>query len=209
MKLYTYVGSGNGYKVELLCSLLGRTYERIEISIFAGEGQTPAFLAKNPVGSIPVLELDDGAAGGATCLPESNAILVHLARGTTWWPEAAAAQDRVLRWLMFEQSEVEPVIGSARFWRLTGRERERHHEFARRLEWSKKTLRILDGELATRPWLAGDAPTVADLAVYAYSHLAGDLDLQLGPAMSRWCARIEALPGFIAGPGPYDRLAQV
>src|SRR4029079_1580848 len=110
MRLYTYGGSANGYMVELLLALLGRPYDRVEISIFAGESRTPEFLAKNPAGHIPVLELDDG-----TCLPESNAILWHLARGTRFLPARELDQDRVLAWLMFEQSDIEPVIGSARF----------------------------------------------------------------------------------------------
>src|SRR5690349_3956347 len=111
MRLYTYVGSGNGYKIELLLGLLGKKYERVEVSIFDGESRTAEFLRKNPAGRIPVLELDDG-----TCLPESNAILWHLARDTRFMPKTTLEQDRMLAWLTFEQSEIEPVIGSARFW---------------------------------------------------------------------------------------------
>jgi len=203
MHLYTYAGSANGYKIELLCALLGVTYERTEVKIFEGEGRTPAFLEMNPVGSVPVLRTDAG-----DFLPESNAILVHVARGTKLWPADAATQDRVLRWLMFDQSEVEPVIGSARFWRLTGRERERGDEMTRRLAWAKKTLEVLDGELAKRPFLAGEL-TIADVAVYAYTHLAGDVGLALPPNVEAWCRRIEALPGYVAGPAPYDPRAYV
>jgi glutathione S-transferase len=203
MHLYNYAGSANGYKIELALALLGVTYDRTEVRIFEGEGRTPAFLAMNPVGSVPVLRTDAGEF-----LPESNAILVHVARGTNLWPDAAAAQDRVLRWLMFEQSEVEPVIGSARFWRLTGRERERGDEMARRLAWATKTLAVLDGELAQRSFLAGEL-TIADVAVYAYTHLVGDIGLALPPHVEAWCRRIEALPGYIAGPGPYDPRAHV
>jgi glutathione S-transferase len=149
-----------------------------------------------------VLECDDG-----TFLPESNAILVHVARGTPYWPEPPAAQDRVLAWLMFEQSEVEPTIGSARFWVLTGRDRERGDELARRLAWARGSLELLDRVLADRAWLVGDRPTIADVALYAYTHLAGDLDLAMGPSLTRWCRRLEALPGHVAGPGPYDAAA--
>ena len=204
MRLFTYAGSANGYKIELLCALLGRGFERTEVAIFAGESRTPAFLAMNPAGRVPVLECDDG-----TFLPESNAILVHVARGTPYWPERPAEQDRVLAWLMFEQSEVEPTIGSARFWVLTGRDRERGDELARRLAWARGSLELLDRVLAERDWLVGDRPTIADVALYAYSHLAGDLQLAMGAALTRWCRRIEALPGYVSGPGPYDAAAML
>lgn len=199
MRLHSYAGSANGYKVELLLALLGRRYERVEVSIFEGASRTPAFLRLNPAGRVPVLELDDG-----TALPESNAILWHLARGTAFMPAAVRDQDRALAWLMFEQSEIEPVIGSARFWVLTGRAADRADELQRRLAWGRQSLALLDRELAERPFLVGDAPSVADLAVYAYAHVAPDIDLPIGPHLARWFARIEALPGYVAGPAPYD-----
>lgn len=204
MRLYTYAGSANGYKIELLCALIAKPYDRVEVSIFEGQAGTPEFLAKNPAGRVPVLELDDGGL-----LPESNAILVNVARGSSYWPDEPNAQDHVLRWLMFEQSEIEPVIGSARFWTLTGRAKERADELARRLKWADNTLRVLDQELASRDWLVGDRPTIADVAVYAYSHLEANIGLHRGEHHARWCKRIEALPGFVAGPAPYDRHAMV
>lgn len=204
MRLYTYAGSGNGYKVELLLALLGRKYERVEVSIFEGASRTPEFLAKNPAGRIPVLELDDG-----TCLPESNAILWHLARGTRFLPAAPADQDRVLQWLMFEQSEIEPVIGSARFWIQTGRDRARRDETERRLAWAKQSLAVLDRTLADRPFLAGAAPSIADIAAYGYTHLAPEIDLALPPNVAAWCARIAALPGFVRGALHYDPTAMI
>ncbi len=204
MHLYSYAGSANGYKVELLLALLGRRYDRTEVSIFAGESRTPEFLQRNPAGRVPVLHCDDG-----TWLPESNAILVHVARGTRYWPDSTADQDRVLAWLMFEQSEVEPVIGSARFWKLTGRAADRADELGRRLAWARRTLELLDRELASRPFLVGEHPTIADSAIYAYAHLAGDVELALGPHVERWGRRLEALPGYVAGPAPYDPLAMM
>lgn len=203
MHLYTYAGSANGYKIELLLALLGVNYERTEVRIFDGESRTPQFLEMNPAGRVPVLRTDAG-----DFLPESNAILVHVARGSKLWPADAAIQDRVLAWLMFEQSEVEPVIGSARFWRLTGRERERSDEMARRLAWARQTLELLDRELAKRAFLAGEL-TIADVAVYAYTHLAGDIAIALPPHVEAWCHRIEALPGYVAGPAAYDPRAHV
>ena len=193
MRLYNYAGSANGYKAELLLALLGRTYERVEVAIFDGASRTPEFLAKNPAGRIPVLERDDG-----TCLPESNAILWHLGRGTPFVPETPHEQDRVVAWLMFEQSEVEPVIGSARFWLQTGRDSERRDELGRRLAWAKQTLATLDRELADKRFLVGDRATIADVAIYGYVHLAPEIDLPLGPNVTAWCERIAALPGFVA-----------
>jgi glutathione S-transferase len=204
MRLYNYAGSANGYKVELLLALLGRPYERIEVSIFEGASRTPEFLRKNPAGHVPVLELADG-----TCLPESNAILWHLARDTRFLPAAPLDQDRVLAWLMFEQSDIEPVIGSARFWIQTGRDRERRDETARRLAWAKQTLAVLDGALADRPFLVGTTPSIADIAVYAYTHLAPEIDLALPPHVAAWCARVAAVPRYLRAQIQYDPKAHV
>jgi glutathione S-transferase len=204
MRLYTYAGSANGYKVELLLALLGRPHERVEVAIFAGGSRTPEFLAKNPAGRIPVLELDDG-----TCLPESNAILWHLARDTDFMPRTPAQQDRALAWLMFEQSEVEPIIGSARYWILTGRDRDRRDELARRLTWARQTLELLDRELRERAFLVGDRASIADLAIYAYTHLAPEIELPLGTHVAAWCHRIEALPGYVGGAVRYDASARL
>jgi len=204
MRLYTYAGSGNGYKVELLLALLGTSYERIEVPIFEGASRTPEFLRKNPAGRIPVLELADGSY-----LPESNAILWHLARDTRFLPATPADQDRALAWLMFEQSEIEPVIGSARFWLQTGRARTRRDETERRIAWAKQTLATLDRTLADRAFLLGPEPSVADIAVYAYTHVAPEIDLALPPHVASWCARIAALPGYLHRTLTYDPKAIV
>jgi glutathione S-transferase len=201
MRLFTNAGSGNGYKIELLLAQLALPYERIEVAIFQGASRTPEFLAMNPAGSIPVLALDDG-----TFLPESNAILWHLARGTPFLPDAAFAQSRVLAWLCFEQNQIEPVIGSARYWRMTGRDRDRLDETERRIAQGRRALAVLDGHLATRDFLVDDRYTIADVAMFAYAHLAPDVGVDLAdtPAVARWCARIAATPRFIAGPAAYS-----
>lgn len=200
MKLYTHAPSANGWKVEVALAQLGIPCERLDVAIFRGESRTPAFLRKNPSGRVPVLELDDG-----TCLPESNAILWHLARGTRLLPDEPVAQSRVLGWLFFEQNEIEPVIGSARFWRLTGRDRGREDETARRIEQGRRSLDALATHLASHHWLVADRYTIADLALYAYVHLAGDVGLELGgwPAVAAWCRHVEDQPGWFAGPAPY------
>jgi glutathione S-transferase len=199
MKLFTYAGSANGYKIELALALLGRACERIEVPIFAGASHTPAFLARSPSGRVPVLELDDG-----TSLPESNAILWYLAQGTPLWPAAPAAQARVLGWMFFEQNEIEPVIGSARFWRLTGR--DRGDELARRIDQGRGARAAPHRHAPGGAAVGGDAVTIADLAVYGYTHLAPDvgIDLAAYPAVARWCSRIEALPRYVVGPAPYS-----
>jgi glutathione S-transferase len=203
MKLFSYGGSANAYKIELALAQLGVAYERVEVEIFRGEGQTPAFLARNPAGRVPVLELDDG-----TAIAESNAILWHVARGTRLVPDAPLAQTRVLSWMFFEQNEIEPVLGSARYWRLTGRDRERGDETERRIAQARRSIGLLAGALADRPFLV-DAYSIADIACYAYTHLAGDVGIELPPAVARWCERIAAQPGFFAGPGPYTAAAMV
>ena len=204
MRLYDYIASANCLKVRVLLGLLGRDVERVAIDIFAGDTLTPQFAALNPSRETPVLEVD-----GEGVLVQSNAILWYLAEGTQYLPDEPWERAQVLRWLMFEQSEIEPVIGSARFWTLTGRATERADELARRIKWADTTLKILDRELAARDWLVGDRPTVADLAVYAYSHLEADIGLVRGEHHARWCKRIEALAGFVPGPAPYDRHAMV
>lgn len=207
MRFFTYDGSANSYKAELLLALTGRrdAIERVAVSIFEGGSRTEEFLRKNPAGRIPVLELDDG-----TFLPESNAILWHLARGTRFFPTSAAAEDRALAWLCFEQYEIEPVIGSARFWILTGRVQERGEaELAKKQAWGQRSLERIAHELAERPFLQGEDPTLADVALYAFVHLAPDAGLPLPPEVAAWCQRIEALPGYVAGPGPYDEHAFV
>jgi glutathione S-transferase len=213
MRFYTYGGSANSYKAELLLALTNATgsagarrdVERIEVSIFEGASRTPEFLRRNPAGRIPVLELDDG-----TFLPESNAILWHLARGTAFFPRGAAAEDRALAWLFYEQYEIEPVIGSARFWILTGRVQERGEaELKKKQALGQTALETLARELTPRPFLQGDAPTVADLAIYAFVHLAPDAGLPLPAEVAAWCRRIEALPGYVEGPAAYDAHAIV
>jgi len=124
-------------------------------------------------------------------------------------PRTPAQQDRALAWLMFEQSEIEPVIGSARFWILTGRDRARLDELARRLTWARQTLELLDRELRDRPFLVGDHASIADLAIYAYTHLAPEIELPLGPHVAAWCERIAKLPGYVRGALKYDDAAQL
>jgi glutathione S-transferase len=199
MRLYDYAASANCLKVRLLVRQLGLDVELVPVDIFAGETLTEEYRARNPAGETPVLELPSGAY-----LPESNAILLYLAEGSTL-PEQRA---QVWRWLFFEQSAVVPTIGSSRFWILTGRDEGRSGELERRLAGARGVLRLLDDHLAGRTYLVGDRYTLADLAVYGYVHAAPDAGLELGPNVRRWLRAVESQPGFENDLHPYPENAR-
>lgn len=200
MTLHEYAPSGNCYKARLIAALTGQPLARRHYDILKGETRTPAFLAHtNANGRIPVLELEDG-----TMLPESNAILIYLAHGTPWWPLDRRAQAQALQWLFFEQYSHEPNIATSRFWVAYVGEAALSEDQRRALP-SKMTqghaaLAVMERHLSGRDWFAGDAPSVADIALYAYTHVAGEggFDLAGYDAINRWLARIAALPGYVA-----------
>jgi len=186
MRLYDYAASGNCFKVRLLLGLLGQEYERVPVDIFAGDTLTDAFGALNPLRETPVLEIDDGRR-----LTQSNAILWFLAEGTEFLPGDAFARGEVAAWLSFEQERVMGGIGGPRFRALTGRPLD-----ASRLQTGRGALRVLDDHLTFREWLVGDAPTIADVGVFAYSSRAPDAGLEVPPNVAAWLERVRALPGF-------------
>jgi glutathione S-transferase len=193
--LYDCLDSGNAYKPRLLMALLGIPSRRIDLDIDKAETRTPEFLAKNPNGRIPVLELEDG-----TLLPESNAILYYLAEGTPFWPAERGARAQVLQWMFFEQYSHEPQVAVARFiLRHLPEGHERYAELPMRLERGHQALAVMEQHLATRDYFVGDRATIADLALYAYTHVAHEarFDLTRYPALRAWLARIAALPGYI------------
>ena len=200
--LHDYLPSQNGYKVRLLLHHLGRPFHTRIVSIFEGEGTKPEFRAKNPVGSVPVLELEDGST-----LAESNAILYYLAEGTPYLPSDSWARAQVLRWMFFEEDFIQNGVASLRHWVLTGKLARRSPELVegkRRL--SLKTLGILDGWLAGREFLADGRYTIADISVYAYVAFADEAGLPLRdfPNVSAWIARVRRQPGFLAEVHPYS-----
>jgi glutathione S-transferase len=199
VRLYDYAASANCLKARILIGLLGLDIERVAIDIFAGETLTGAFARLNPVRETPVLELDDG-----TTVTQSNAILWYLAEGTPYLPDTVLGRAQVVQWLSFEQERVMSGIGSARFRLLTGRQPEL---VGPRLETGRGALSVLDGHLAERAWLVGDGLSIADIAVYAYAHVAPDAGLELAPAVAGWIARLEALPGFVDDLAPYPENA--
>jgi glutathione S-transferase len=200
LRLYDYGPSANCLKVRILLGHLGLRYERVPVDLFAGETLSAAYLARNPAGRTPVLELADGE-----CLPESNAILLYLAERTRYLPDDRLGRARVHQWLFFEQNLLEPNVGTARFWRLTGRAEQRPEVFAQKLDAGHAALEALERGVAGREFLAAGRYTVADIALYAYSHIAHEagIDMDAFPSVRAWLARVEARPGFVNDLEPY------
>jgi len=188
VKLHDYLPSQNGWKVRVLLGLLGLSYETRIVSIFEGESHADAFLALNPAGAVPVLELEDGRA-----IAESNAILTYLADGTSYLPVERFRHAKIMQWLFFEQYHIEPVIGSLRFWTLTGRLERNRALLAGKRDAGPRTLAAMNGALARTPYLAGNDLSIADIAAYAYSHRAEDCGFLLAayPAVSAWIGRLQ------------------
>jgi len=200
LRLHDSASSGNAYKVRLLLTQLGIPFERIEYDIDHGATRTPEFLrAKNPNGRVPVLELDDGR-----CLPESNAIICYLAEGTRFFPGDGSERwlrAQVLQWLFFEQYSHEPNIATVRYW-ITHKVQmnaERQAALPGKRKGGNAALAVMDGHLRNRNFFVGDRYTVADIALYAYTHVApeGGFDLAPYPAVRAWLARVAAQPRHI------------
>lgn len=194
MILYDNHLSRNGYKIRLLAAHLGLALERVEIDIVKGESRAEGFLGKNIAGRIPVLVLDDG-----TCLAESNAILFYLAQGSSLLPSEALAQAQLLRWMFFEQNMIEGSIGTARFWRKLGRDKQRPDAFAHRIEAATDALSVLERHLGQSAWLACGQFTIADIALYGYVSVAegAGLDMALYPNIVQWRRNVASLPAHL------------
>jgi len=205
LKLYDYAASGNCYKVRLLLAQLDRPYERIPIDIFGGDTLTDEYAAKNPARATPLLELEDGRF-----LSESNAILAYLARGTAFLPEDAFELADVVRWLIFEQTDVMMTMGGLRFRLLTGRLAPDDPDAIRRREGADDALAFLERHLATHDFLTADRYTIADIANFAYGHVASEAGLDLGsyPAFRAWLGRVEEQPGYMNDLEPYPENAR-
>jgi glutathione S-transferase len=186
--------------VRLLLAQLERPYERVAVDIFDGDTLSDDFERLNPHRSTPVLELPDGRT-----LVESNAILWWLAFGTPFLPDDAFGQSEVCRWLIYEQSDVMPMIGGLRFRLVTRRFTAESDEAARRRAGAHEVLRIIEQHLLTRDFLAAGRYTIADISVFAYSHVADEAGIDLGPypAFRAWLARIGDQPRFVDDLAPY------
>jgi glutathione S-transferase len=190
--LHEYRPSQNCWKVRVLLGLLGISYRTQAVTIFSGESRTPEFLALNPAGATPALQLDDGRA-----IAESNAILCYLAEGTRYMPTDRFARAKVMQWLFFEQYYVEPVIGSLRFWTLTGRLEINAVLVPAKRDAAVRALSALERALSATLFLGGNDFTIADIANYAYAHLSADCGFPLPgfPNIARWADRIAGIIG--------------
>ncbi|HSC84883.1 MAG TPA: glutathione S-transferase family protein [Pseudomonas sp.] len=195
LKVYGDYRSGNCYKVKLMLHLLGHEYEWMAVDVLKGETQTDEFLAKNPNGKIPVLELEDG-----TYLWESNAILNFLADGSEFIPTEPRLRTQMLQWQFFEQYSHEPYVAVARFIELyQGRPAEREEELKVCMVRGYKALKVMEQQLSRTPYLVGEQYTIADIALYAYTHVAheGGFDLAAYPAVQAWLARVAGHPRHV------------
>ena len=201
LTLYDYLPSQNAYKVRLLLSHLGQPYRTEIVSIFEGRGQDPEYLRINPTGAVPAIRTEDGKV-----LAESLAILAFLAEGSRYLPQDSYQRARALQWMSFENDYLQNSIGSLRFWTLTGKLGRRPPALVEmKRQGALKCLAILERALESQPFLLGDAYTIADMACFAYTHLAEDANLPLAdyPNVVRWLDRVRAQPGFLPQVYPY------
>lgn len=205
MRLYDYPASANCYKVRLLLAQLGRPYERVNIDIFGGDTLTDEYARINPFRSTPALEIAPDRV-----LIESNAILVYLADETPLLPDGAAARAEIVRWLIYEQTDVMPATGGLRFRLQTGRLTPDDADAVRRREAGQEVLGILDEHLRERDFLVADAYSIADIAVYAYVHVAHEAGYELTrwPNVQSWLQRVSEQPGYVNDLQPYPENAR-
>lgn len=196
LKLYDFLPSGNGYKIRLLLTQMGMPFERVEINILKGESRTPEFLSKNPNGKIPVLEIEPGKY-----LSESNAILVYLSEYTEFLPHDRFLRAQVLQWLFFEQYSHEPYIATSRFWiSILGKAEEYRVAIEQKRESGYAALTVMENHLSDRTFFVGERYTIADIALFAYTHVAdeGGFDLTKFPAIQAWLERVKSQSRYIS-----------
>lgn len=195
MKVYGDSRSGNCFKIRHLCAELGIEYDWQEVDILAGETRTPQFLSMNPNGRIPVIDL-----GGGRYLAESNAILAYLADGSLLPGRDRYERAVVLQWMFFEQYSHEPNIATSRFIiRYLGNPPDRQAALAEKRAAGERALRVMQQRLAKADFMAGERFTLADIALFAYTHVAGEGGFDLGPypAIRAWIDRVAGRPGFV------------
>jgi glutathione S-transferase len=195
LKLYDYPSSGNCYKIRLLLHQLGIAYQRVPIDILTGESRNPEFLARNPVGKTPVLEIQPGQY-----LTESNAIIYYLADGTDFLPIDRWERAQVMQWLFFEQYSHEPNIATVRFWlSISNQAEQKQAAIVQKQELGYAALQVMEEHLAKHDYFVGNRYTIADIALYAYTHVAeeGNFDLSRFPAILAWFDRIVDRQNYI------------
>lgn len=196
LRLYQYQPSGNCYKIRLLLAHLGLPYEIVEKDILKGETRTPEFLAINANGRIPVLQLESGED-----LTESNAILCYLAEGTPWLPDDRLERARLLSFLFWEQYSHEPNIATVRFWLAYKKVGEEYRErITEKQRLGYVALDLMEKHLSTHHFFVGERFTLADIALFAYTHVApeGGFDLEPYPAIRAWINRVKDQPGHVS-----------
>lgn len=199
LRLYDYLSSGNGYKVRLLLTQLGLPFERIDLDVLTGETRTSEFRAKNPNGKIPALELEDG-----TVLAESNAILFYLAEGSAFLTDTRLERAQALQWMFFEQYSHEPYVAVARFMLLHppegGLSESGRAALAKKQEQGRAALSVMERHLSDRAFFAAERYTIADISLYAYTHVAeeGGIALAGYPAIRAWLDRVAGQPGHVS-----------
>lgn len=196
LTLYSMPSSGNSYKIRLLLSLLGRDYTHVACEMQSAETASAKAAGHLPLGKLPALHLPDG-----TILSESNAILWYLAHGTGWVPDDLLTQSQMLAWMFFEQNRHEPVIAVRASLNSYPHlaEQATPERMAKLLADGHALLQIMEDALSGREWFAGTTPTLADIALYAYTHTAesrGGFDMARFPNIAAWCGRVAALPGY-------------
>ncbi|MGH8135934.1 MAG: glutathione S-transferase family protein [Steroidobacteraceae bacterium] len=193
--LYDYLPSGNGYKCRLVLKALGMPYELRKMDIVAGATRTPEYLARNPNGKIPLLMVP-----GRGPIAESHAIIAYLAEGSLLIPSDPYERALMWQWMCFEQYQLEPGVGTVRFWlkSLKKSPADFGERFQERFQRGADALGVLERELKGRRWLVGDRVTLADIALFAYTHVAEEAGYRLAdyPAISAWIANFRALPWY-------------
>ena len=198
--LYGMSSSGNCYKLQLLMAQLARAYDWEEIDVTRGENLSPEFLALNDRGKVPVMQLGDGRT-----MAESNAILHYLAQGSELLPSDPWAQAKTLQWMFFEQYSHEPYIAVSRFVRrFLPPDHPRQQQLAVLKPYGEEALAAMERHLARLPWFGGERYTIADIALFAYTHVAGEggFELERYPRVCDWLLRVAAQPGFVPMHGP-------
>jgi len=195
LKIYGDSLSGNCYKIQLLCAEMGVDYDWAEVDILAGDTRTPEFLEMNANGRIPLLALPDGRY-----LPESNAILYYLADGSGFFAGDAYARAEIMQWMFFEQYSHEPYIATSRFIiKYLGNPKDKQAVLEEKKAGGIAALRIMEQQLTDRAFFTGDNLSIADIALYAYTHVADEGGFNLGdyPQIREWIERIEGRPNFV------------
>ena len=195
LRLYDFLPSGNCYKIRLLLHQLSISYQRIDVNILRGESRTPEFMGKNPNGRVPLLATEEGRF-----IAESNAILFYLSQGTEFWPRNYWQQTQVLQWLFFEQYSHEPYIATSRYWiSILGKADEYMQAIAQKRQPGYAALGVMEQHLVQRQFFVGERYTIADIGLFAYTHVAGEggFDLTGFPAVRAWLERVKAQPRHI------------